>query len=406
MSLPAPYTFFDAEPTTPPRAFPQFTRLPVELRCLIWKLAISAPRLIRIEVVDDDAHPDPDSQWHIYYKSTNELGNIVSSYPYYVNILPSSEPACASICGVCHESQEIFHQIYRIRMPIKVDVLGIDAEGTRYLHISPQTNIIWLQTCFVFQTNLTMLSFLHDIMAYDPRGIGITQLGLHNDIYHPLEDLEADGLPLPLQTSLTKMFSTSLETFYSIIKFDVGAHVAVSRVKSTKALVPHYHPIPVLPNTQMYRRLESDPRDIQQYLQDFQIVNGIQKYPYIFNRFKASCKVTRDIPMRYVLFCELDPNTDMSSRNTFVKVIQDKYEECCYLIEDPSYEKSHSQVPVVETEPVTAPLVAGMWNIPAEAFGEIRSTDLDWNYLDPEHIKLRGVDLSKHPPELWVFNLT
>ncbi|CEJ94920.1 hypothetical protein VHEMI10427 [[Torrubiella] hemipterigena] len=406
VQLPEPYTFLNESFAASPATFPLFARLPVELRLAIWREAISVSRFIHIELWDDPAcctlTTDPQIA---YYKTTNILGNIVSGYPYCINMAPSDEGSCSAIGKVNRESRQMFLNIYRIQVPVKVGRAAMVADGTRYLYINPDVNILWLETDHAFKTNLTMLSFVHDIIAYDPRGVGMTKLGLHNNRWNPLEGLLPNSLPLTLQRSLSIMFSTSLEIFYSIISLDLGHHITVSRIQSTNTIVHNYQATPVFSSAQIYRRIECDPRDIQACLQNFKLHEDMRRYVHTFNRFKAACKVARDIPMRYLLLCELDPNSSISSREAFSDIMQRKDEEFHEWIEQVSDENSLSWVPVVAMEPVTPPLVAGVWEFAPDVFGEIPSSDTEWPILDPTIHKTRHMDLTKHPPRLWVFDL-
>lgn len=228
--------------------FPQFSQLLPELRLYIWKLCIpprrvislriSQPRIPRGEAVMDNDHDGTDAP-DSYYTTRNDLGNIVSTYPYRVHV-PRFNQWFRALEHVNRESRHEVCSLYRLVMPINQAT-----NNTRVmLRLSPDTDILELQ---LDQRQLTpaaaLVAFFHDALAYDPVGRGLANIALGRDMNDIMllarltsltksegrQDTPASRHDVPVHpvavASIREWLQTGLRTFYSVVSPHIEARL-------------------------------------------------------------------------------------------------------------------------------------------------------------------------------------
>ena len=202
--------------------FPYFPQLPAEIRLMIWRSCFPERRLISIRIHYAygwlDAKYDAKSDETIdrtYYKTRNDLGNLVSGCPYY--IVAGCDKISRHFPFVCREANDAYNSFYRLSIPtfsgtwnpspfIWQRLLPFEQQrhatnswlqhsGMAYapllarphppassrfglLRLNPETDLISIEDVRESPTGLGTLAlgFLFDSVAYDPRGIGISHL--------------------------------------------------------------------------------------------------------------------------------------------------------------------------------------------------------------------------------------
>ncbi|CEJ93365.1 hypothetical protein VHEMI08957 [[Torrubiella] hemipterigena] len=291
-----------------------------------------------------------------------------------------------------------------------VPVMGNNPK-TRFLQICPENTIIWIAHDMQDADRLTLPSLLHDMMAYDPRGIGITQLAL-GDMRHlnsyKLGDLHPDELPPPLQQSLAKLLSSSLEAFYSVISPDCGARATLGIFTFRQAQFHHNRSVPLFSSAKSYTRLERDPRDIHMDLEHVGVYSDPRRNMFSWNKFKANFGEKRNIPVRYLL--SIMPSMDeqaIVSRKAFVDYLQadDEAWEKWTGISNKNIWGDRMTEKEYMNQRTSLPQVAGLWNFPLEAFGDVPDAE-NVALMDPGAWQLKMLkNLSNYHPELWAFHL-
>ncbi|ORY71353.1 uncharacterized protein BCR38DRAFT_519772 [Pseudomassariella vexata] len=109
-----PYAIFNDAFGTQPTAghyttFWPFPRLPAELRTQIWTECIPARRFIRVLLDNDRVEVFPE-----LYTTKNELGNVISGWPYRVRAAGSKEWSPDTLARVNREASNVFRRICRI----------------------------------------------------------------------------------------------------------------------------------------------------------------------------------------------------------------------------------------------------------------------------------------------------
>lgn len=405
---PEPYRIFNDSLRTEPATaylstFSPFLRLPPEIRTRIWKECIPTHRFIRVCL----ENPLTESLLDLYI-SKNELGNIVSGCPYRVNAADSKEWSPDVLIRVSREASAAFRSVYRVRIPLPVK--GSDGSA-KSLYICPERDILWV-TCDQNTRIMPMfVAFLHDVVAYDPKGIGVAHLalgGTNSGEAQELAGIDPRDLASPARDSLARLLSSSLQTFYPVIEPTMEGRCMLSVMSWPTGQFHHNRSVPIFPRTQYYTRLECDPRAIRADLGHVAVGMDPRRTVYLWNRFKANFGETRHIDVRYILTLLEHQHPGVGSRAEFVNLLQrldDWMAEWAPRLGQRVWGERMTEGEY-EGQRTSLPQVAGIWSFPPEALGEVPGLSetkymrtVEW---EPKIVK----DLSGFVPELWFFNLS
>ena len=403
---PEPYKIFNDAFSTKPRpdhfsTFTPFCRLPAEIRTQIWTECIPAHRFIRVGLDNCITEEFPN-----LYTTKNHLGNTVSGCLYRTRTVQSEEWSPDILTRVCHEASRAFRRVYRVRIPLPVK--GGDG-SVKPLYISPENDTLWVVCDQNTRPIPVLVAFLHDLVAYDPKGIGVAHLAIGGTTLNDssrLAELDPDRLPPPARQSITKLLSSSLQTFYPVVSPSMEARCMLSIMSWPRGQFHHNKSVPLFPRTHSYTRLGRDPRSIKADLEHVAVNTDPRRTVFLWNRFKANFGVKRHINIRYILTV-MGSKDGVGSRADFDGLLQrteDKWAEWATLLSQPVWGERMSKEEY-ESQRATLPQAAGIWSFPQEAFGDIPNVD-ELKYMDiaewePKMVK----DLSGFQPELWIFNL-
>lgn len=222
-------TVFGLPPSPPPQqdsepdrqivqttaTFTCFPHLPAELRHQIWRCCLLPNgRLVTLFIGRGEHWFEPEEG---FYKQTNKFGRIISNYPYEIRVNEGYYAWFLAMLLVNREASDILHSRYRLQMKATTRSGGIR------LYIDPETDIVevfrGLKNDMIDPSIGTIIAFLHDTVANDPRGQGIAHLAIGPNDLHELasarvEKSEID--PIPMHT-ISTLLSKRLKTFYSVI---------------------------------------------------------------------------------------------------------------------------------------------------------------------------------------------
>ncbi len=406
ITKPEPYTIFNDAFSTGPRVvqsttFWPFPRLCVELRIKIWTDCIPARRFIHVLLDNDSMEKFPK-----LYTTKNKLGNIISGCPYRMRAAKSEEWSPDTLIRVNHEARGVFRRICRVQIPLPVK--GGDG-SVKSLYISPENDIVWAVCDQNSRADPLLVSFLHDLVAYDPNGIGVVYLAMGgttmNDIPR-LAELDPSHLQLPVRESITKLLSSSLQTFHPVVAPGVNGRCMLGVMSWPHAQFHHNRSLPIFPFTQSYTCLECDPRPIEADLTHVAVTTDPRWNVFVWNRFKANFGVERHINIRYILSA-VPFGTPVVSRASFIESLQTCDDKWAYWVSRLGQQVWGERMSKEEYEAqrTSLPQAAGFWSFPQEAFGDVPDVN-QMNHIEPFQWEPKKVmDLSKFQPEIWVFNL-
>lgn len=394
-----PYAIFNDAFADKPRAgdadtFPFFSRLPVELRRQVWAHCMSQRRFIRIQLDNERREQFPP-----LYTTENELGNIISGCPYRVKAFTTREWSPTTLIRVNHEARDVFRSVYRVRLPLPVK--GGD-RTVKSLYINPENDIIWAGWRNHTPAEPVFTSLLHDLVAYDPKGVGVVHLAVGGPDMNDtglLERVDPDRLPAPARESITKIVSSSLQTLYALIVPYSGRNT-IGVMSYPFAQFHRNRSIPILPNTQSCTFLERDPRPIEADLTHVAVETDPRRFIFHWNRFKARFGVTRRIETRYILGSAGVLPRMVDDRDGFTEMLDkedEHWESYLSMVNKPVWGDRMSEQEYI-AQRTTLPQAVGFWIFPEEALGEVPEDQIHW---EPKMMK----DLSKFHPGICVFNL-
>lgn len=402
-SKPEPYTIFNdafgtglsaGQSTT----FWPFPRLPLELRTKIWAECIPAHRFIHVLLDSTYGEKFPN-----LYTTKNELGNTISGCRYRMRAAGSEEWAPDTLIRVNHEASSVFRSICRVRIPLPVK--GGDG-SVKSLYISPENDTVWAVCDQNSRANPLLVSFLHDLVAYDPKGIGVVHLAIGGTTLNDpsrLAELDPSHLQLPARQSITKLLSSSLKTVYPVV---TSMRCMLGCMSSPHAQFHHNRSVPMFPCTQSYTYLDRDPRPIKADLTHVAVEMDPRRTLFLWNRFKVNFGVERPINIRYIVSVIM-PSENPASRAGFVSLLQrsdDEWVDWTARLGQQVWGERMSKEEY-EAQRTSLPQAAGFWSFPQEAFGDVpdvnQSKDMDAFHWQPKMVK----DLSAFHPDIWVFNL-
>lgn len=414
---PEPYRIFNDGTLQPtPTLFSPFPRLPTELRHRIWEECFSEPRLLRIVL------RQADQRWSqtILYKITNQLGNTISRSPYYVLAEQTGGYFYPQSLGsISYESRQIYRRLYRSRLPIRVQ----DSDGsrkTKILPINPESTTLWLNTD-QNSDRQALVHFMHDLVAYDPNGIGIVHLAIGNSNVMDLQtlsELEPEHLPPPIRTSFSTLLSNSIQSFHSVAANVGDLRCTIGIFTSARAQFHRNLSVPLFCQSSGYRVMTRDPRNVAPDLGHVTVMSDPRQAIFRWNVLKTNFgQQGRHVKIGYIV-CGLPGVSTggyLRTRSYCHPLRQQLLDELA--AEDALWDEWSGLTTknvwgdrMTQDEYVahkaSMPQVAGAWVFNADAMGVIPDiTETKYNEFVGWRPKLVK-DLSKSHPELWVFHLS
>lgn len=167
------------KPVPDDRAFPLFSSLPKELRLQIWEEATPRERLVHVTISwrrgEDGEYDAP-----VRYLKKNHLGNPISGSRYFLSTHDGrlDHPL---LC-VNREARKVVLDFYRIHIPALCGGIHRACYGPHghcflenmTLRINPEHDV--LQITAEEPVKRTLVDFLWDLKAYDPKGVGLLKL--------------------------------------------------------------------------------------------------------------------------------------------------------------------------------------------------------------------------------------
>lgn len=396
--------------------FKLFPRLPTELRLHIWKLSIAKQRLIEIQLhyaeEGDDAHS----------VTTNALGKSLSNQR-YIAVVRNSIQLHSKLLRVNREARQTALEFYRIHMPcvlLTADNLAhhlqsgdsgyLDPSVARTspqpLYLSPEHDILYIQARPPAEH--TLVSFIHDLRAYDPLGIGLLRLALEQNTISALEEASAEQVAAPVWDSFATTFS-HLRDLIFMMDGHLGRAIMGPLIDVPAAGIRFNHALPIKPLTPAFD-LAPDPRPLGQVEVDLACVvafndpHGMREQ---MRHVMQACGIHAEtlaarerVLFAYALPSYQSPIVDARTAEEFLREEYDGWLRT-QVQRRRWVERAGKTVPVEtdeELERVARPAV-GFWlfDADADAFGPIEEGGMyRWK---------RVLDLRGHWPELAVARL-
>jgi len=185
-------------------SFHLFPVLPLEIRLRIWEVSVVRHRLLEIEV----APPSPSAQAdqkrrqqpsQARYSRMNALCNVVSGGREYVATVQHGRFMHSKLLRVNREARRVALRFYRVHIPCWLRAVSRQNSSTSssssslsyhahpnhpqeansempVLYLNPEYDIVYARA--QSPAAYTLVDFLHDVRAHDPRGVGTLHLAM------------------------------------------------------------------------------------------------------------------------------------------------------------------------------------------------------------------------------------
>lgn len=217
------------KPAPDDRTFPLFSSLPKELRLQIWEEATPRERLVHVIICwRHDENGESDTP--VRYLKKNHLGNPISGSGYM--LFSKDGRLDHPLLCVNREARKVVLDFYRIHIPAFCD-------GEKMtLRINPEHDV--LQIIAEEPVKRTLIDFLWDLKAYDPKGVGLLKLATSNMEFcsNDLQYLKRSDLLLIRQRqALVKTLSQLQEVWF--INVEPGRNLYQRSTDGSETIVPY-----------------------------------------------------------------------------------------------------------------------------------------------------------------------
>ncbi len=297
MSSTAHQSIYNLSYLRPPSndAFPQFTRLPKEIRFQIWRHALQRSRIVHVTV---DPSNDENLPRHIPYTTQNKLGKLVSDNG--CRALVAGYRIFSKLLRVNSEARHEALLFYHIHIPCQIrDREGETKHSTIYLN--PEYDFLYLDR--PVRDTLQVIDFLHDLKAYDPQGIGLLNLAITGNGLNSLLEVQPTELVSPARTAFMETLSQLQEVFW-VATPNTGRMNAGFLSSIQGAGVRFNSAFPITTRIPVFERLPRDPRPIEDDLR--QVIIATSDPRKIISRWRQllmnwDVQHTRPVQYRYIL---------------------------------------------------------------------------------------------------------
>lgn len=409
--------FGPASSSSPPR-YHFFSKLPPELRCKIWNLALRKERLLSITLrtrlsrvpwvrkAFDDASDDGDHERCITCVTGHQIHSV--------------------LLRINQESRREALRFYRVRIPVVFTDFDPSSDRQRkgLLCMNPEFDILQISPEWPVRGSLVEFLFRMKTM-YDPLRVGLLNLAIDlNGIRGTgLSELDLAELPPEVRRAFIETM-TQLQQVFFVSLAEVGRTMfGWSSGQSDKTFFNRS--IPIMSAVPTFERLRQDPRPISQDLQKvFAGLSDPRDMPYSwFSCLRNWCispqkTVEYRFLLAYVGYQQPRPQGYVRDRASAEKMLHKEDRLWRSLPEPGEDEQRNSFTPAVKPGPgyPSAEQIAsedldkavrpaiGFWLFPRAAMGPFPDDIKDGNWQYRPH-RYSIIDMSAHPPELCLCDL-
>lgn len=232
------------KPVPEDKTFPLFSSLPKELRLQIWEEATPRERVVHVTVAPGCPSNDrPEEEVPVRYLEKNHLGNPISGSRYV--LLADNAVLDHALLAVNSEARQVVLDFYRIEMPALCNpstphILHSRRRcpGPRVLRINPEHDVLKIRAEAPVKQSL--IDFLWDLKAYDPKGVGLLKLALdlRDFCYNDLQYLKRSDLLLIRQRKALVETLSQLREVWFMSMMEPGKEVYKASAESPEGVIP------------------------------------------------------------------------------------------------------------------------------------------------------------------------
>lgn len=226
------------KPVPEDKTFPLFSSLPKELRLQIWEEATPRERVVHVAVFPWCPPKDRSEEVPVRYLEKNHLGNPISGSRYH--LVADDALLDHALLAVNSEARQVVLDFYRIEMPCALSCVhsGRRRPFPKVLRINPEHDVLRVEAEAPVKESL--IDFLWDLKAYDPKGVGLLKLALdlRGFCVNDLQYLQRSDLLLIRQRKALVETLSQLQEVWFINMMEDGKDVYKGSAESPEGVIP------------------------------------------------------------------------------------------------------------------------------------------------------------------------
>lgn len=385
------------------QVFHPFPSLPKELRLQIWEDVVPQERMIRISLQPHNGRRYELAAAAPRYLQRNHLHKPISGGRYRAVV--RGRQLNSKFLRVNSEARSVALGFYRIHIPVYLT--GSTYTERSVLYLNPEHDLlhIWADA----PVKDTLIDFLWDLKAYDPKGVGLRKLGIDLEGFcaNDLQYLrKSDLLLIRQRTALVETLSHLSDVWFINLQAASSGMKLQNKVHTSRC---HFvNSGPILGDVPIIRRLGIDVRSgVEDELE--QVYMGEVDPREVLFRWRRLLR-TWGIEFEagqvdYRLFVGNVPLAFPSCQPSKLAETRQAM-ELLSLGQEKSGSPGESLAPRNTIEQVDTPkeaAVKGFWLFPVEAVGELGEGE---RLADMNFLPRRVLDMRNHRPELVLSKLS
>lgn len=385
--------------------FPQFPKLPNEVRQYVWDLAIPQERLLRVRLHPIEQPQKATETENAAADTSIAPGSLPTDDTHPYQIVAKGRKLVPKFLHICQEARVAALRFYRVRLPCLYSHGTATSEGTLYLN--PEHDILGVDPG---RREDNFVRFVRTVQEGDAKGVGFENLaGDFNEIRSicrtKLDMLEAKDRQA-LAKSLSRLRRVYFAYFGDVGRMFLGPLNGVLGILGFEM----HRSRPVLSSTPAFDRLTVDPRPIQKDLE--RVFLGTPDPLEMFYNWRSllhecGVKERADVEYRYMVstFPRDRDITEKTSAEAWVDEEDSEWHRGLAVWEQRLAQGAvkHESQEELRNAPQTA---VGFWLFPIDALGDVDSLEKPAAEVEELFRPKRVSNLAKFPPELGLSRLS
>lgn len=378
------------------QVFRLFPDLPKELRLQIWEAAVPRERMIHISLKVHEGRRYELAAAEPRYLERNSLRKPISGERY--RAVAEGEQLNSKFLRVNSESRSVALAFYRVHIPVYLSGPRLTQRTT--LFFNPEHDFLHIRAEAPIKE--TLIDFLWDLKAYDPKDIGLLKLAIDLEGFcaNDLQYLRRSDLFLIRQRkALVETLSQLKEVWF--LNLQSPGWVRKSPVQTIDPPLQSSGALPVAGGSPTLERIGADPREGLDEALERVYMGDIDPREVLFRwrRLLRTWEIDHeDDQVEYRMLFALAPER---KRRTWQIKELDQAMDFLTLEEEPITPALPVQGRLGQTQRYTAAI--GFWLFPLESLGQIREGE---KLADMDFYPGRVLDMREYWPELVVSKLS
>lgn len=375
--------------------FPQFTRLPLDLRLCIWEYALPKERFLQVRLIVEQrakrVAPSESGQADDDYQVTLEGRKFISKFLH-----------------VCQEARRVALKFYRVRMPCRYQHGDTTKNGT--LYFNPEDDIVKLSVSSRRKDYSPTIQFFKDLRSADPHGVGLQNLAMDVNGVNSLAGFQLDSMMPDARETLISMLSKLRKVYFLCL--ETTGRMFLGPLNGVRAITGFemHRSRPVLGCVPAFQRIPMDPRPIERdltrmFLGTYDPLHMLYTWKQLLKTYHV--EASSDTEYSWMVSCSPKVPAAITDRASAEQWIAKEDAEWQAGLEEWDQRLGPGNVQREQPDDLcNAPQTAiGFWLFPIQALGELPSDEKPAEELERHFKPKRVADVSAYKPELGLMEI-